>query len=94
MLAFRTLDKRRLLSLTSLPPGETRVREQAAEIPFLRSLLAKLLSFGARKAQNKVSAISLPSTREWPLGFMEKRGSRWSWFAAAIALDVMPGVPS
>jgi hypothetical protein len=33
MLAFRTLGKRWPLSLTSLPPGETRVREQAAEIP-------------------------------------------------------------
>jgi hypothetical protein len=30
--------KRWLLSLTSLPSGETRVREQAAEIPFFRSL--------------------------------------------------------
>jgi hypothetical protein len=34
--------KRWLLSLTSLPSGETRVREQAAEIPFFRSLLAEL----------------------------------------------------
>ena len=42
MLAFRTLRKRRLLSLPSLPPGETRVREQAAEIPFFRSLLGLL----------------------------------------------------
>ena len=40
MLAFHLLGKRWLLSLTSLPPGETRVREQAAEIPFFRSLLA------------------------------------------------------
>jgi len=31
--------KRWLLSLTSLPPGGTRVREQAAETPFFRSLL-------------------------------------------------------
>jgi hypothetical protein len=31
--------KRWLLSLISLPSGETRVREQAAEIPFFRSLL-------------------------------------------------------
>ncbi len=34
MLTFRTLGKRRLLSLTSLPPGQTRVREQAAEVLF------------------------------------------------------------
>ncbi len=34
MLVFRTLGKRRLLSLTSLPRGETRVMEQVAEIPF------------------------------------------------------------
>jgi len=34
MWAFRTLDKRWLLSFTSLPPGETRVREQAKEILF------------------------------------------------------------
>ena len=40
MSAFRTLGKRSLLSLTCLPPGETRVREQAAEILFFRSLLA------------------------------------------------------
>src|SRR5208337_4611927 len=39
LLAFRTLGKRWLLSSTSLPPGETGVREQAAEIPFFRSLL-------------------------------------------------------
>jgi len=39
MLAFRTLGKRWPLSLTSLPAGETRVREQAAEIPFFRSLM-------------------------------------------------------
>jgi len=37
--AFRTLGKRWPLSLTSLPPGETRVREQAAEIAFFRGLL-------------------------------------------------------
>ncbi len=36
---FRTLDKKWLLSLTSLPLGETRVREQAAENPFFRGLL-------------------------------------------------------
>jgi hypothetical protein len=46
MLPFRTLHKRRLLSLTSLPPGETRVREQAAEIPFFRSLLDQKSGFG------------------------------------------------
>jgi hypothetical protein len=38
MLAFRTLGKKRLLSSTSLPPRETRVREQAAAISFFRSL--------------------------------------------------------
>jgi hypothetical protein len=42
MLAFRTLGKRRLLSLTSL--GETAVREQAAETPFFRSLLRDQLT--------------------------------------------------
>ncbi len=47
MLAFRTLGKRWLLSLTSLPPGETRAREQAAEIPFFRSL-ARGLKYTAR----------------------------------------------
>ncbi len=40
MLAFRTPDKRWLLSLTSLPAGEIRVREQAAEILFFRGLLS------------------------------------------------------
>src|SRR5215831_2124237 len=37
--AFRTLRKGWLLSFTSLPPGETRVREQVAENPFFRNLL-------------------------------------------------------
>jgi hypothetical protein len=32
--AIRTLDKRWLLSFTSLPAGEIRVREQVAETPF------------------------------------------------------------
>ena len=44
---FRTLDKRWLLSLTSLPLGETRVREQAAESPFFPSLLKLRLACGA-----------------------------------------------
>ncbi len=35
---FRTLDKRWLLSFTSLPLGEIRVREQIAEKPFFRNL--------------------------------------------------------
>ena len=48
MLAFRTLHKRGLLSLTSLPPGETGVREQAAEIPFFRSLLVLVLFRNSR----------------------------------------------
>ena len=39
MGAFRTLDKRWLLSFTSLPLGETRVREQGEENPFFRTLL-------------------------------------------------------
>jgi len=39
--AFRTLDKRWLLSFTSLPLGETRVREQVAENRFFRNLLVK-----------------------------------------------------
>jgi hypothetical protein len=43
ILAFRTLGKRWLLSLTSLPPGETKVREQAAEIFFSAACQAPVL---------------------------------------------------
>jgi len=46
--AFRTMDKKWLLSLASLPPGETRVREKAAEIPFFRSLLEEARKMAAR----------------------------------------------
>ena len=49
MWSLRTLHKRWLLSLTSLPPGETRVREQAAENPFFRSLLVLEEARGARR---------------------------------------------
>src|SRR5579875_4116142 len=46
--AFRTLDKRWLLSFTSLPLGETRVREQVAENRFFRNLLAARRQVGSR----------------------------------------------
>jgi len=59
--AFRTLDKKWPLSLTALPPGETRASEQAAEIPFFRSLLGACALFLA------LSGCSISTTRHgWP----------------------------
>jgi hypothetical protein len=59
MLAFRTLGKRRLLSSTSLPQGERRVREQAVEIPFFRSLLAGL-DVGSTQHYHVTKSATLP----------------------------------
>ncbi len=65
---FRTLDKRSLLSSTSLPLGEIRVRGQVAENSFFRNLLGDALWVGAWILAGAVllsSATGCIATRSW-----------------------------